>query len=122
MILVDTSAILALADRNDTQNEVAIAATRRANRERSRLLIHSYLIEESTALLQNRLGLDSALRFASSLKHFFVHWIDADDHERAVSLLRARGRRGLSLVDCASFVVMRKYGVTEALAFDEDFS
>jgi predicted nucleic acid-binding protein len=39
-----------------------------------------------------------------------------------VSLLRARGRRGLSLVDCASFVIMRRYGITRAMAFDEDFA
>jgi hypothetical protein len=41
------------------------------------LLVHSYLVAESTALLQSRLGLEPALRFTSSLGHFFVHWIDA---------------------------------------------
>jgi len=35
--------------------------------------------------------------------------------------LEERNRRGLSLVDCASFVVMRRYGIEEAFAFDEDF-
>jgi predicted nucleic acid-binding protein len=84
--------------------------------------VHSYLLAESAALLESRLGLEPALRFASSLDHFFVHWIDAEDHSGAVSLLRTRGRRGLSLVDCASFVVMRRYGVTQAIAFDEDFA
>lgn len=71
--------------------------------------------------MQSRLGLETALRFTSSLGHFLVHWIDAEDHGGAVSLLRTRGRRGLGLVDCASFVVMRRYGVTQAMAFDEDF-
>ena len=36
-------------------------------------------------------------------------------------MLRRRGRRRLSLVDCMSFVVMGKLGVTQAFAFDADF-
>ena len=39
----------------------------------------------------------------------------------AAALLRERNRRKLSLVDCMSFVIMRKYAVTTALAFDSDF-
>jgi predicted nucleic acid-binding protein len=38
-----------------------------------------------------------------------------------VELLASRGKRGLSLVDCTSFVLMRRLGVETALAFDEDF-
>ena len=36
-------------------------------------------------------------------------------------LLEERGKRGLSLVDCLSFLVMREYKVRQALAFDPDF-
>ena len=36
-------------------------------------------------------------------------------------LLEKRNRSGLSLVDCSSFVIMRKYSMTEAFAFDSDF-
>ena len=36
-------------------------------------------------------------------------------------MLGQRGRRGLSLVDCMSFIVMRKLEVRQAFAFDADF-
>ena len=71
--------------------------------------------------MQSRLGLTAALAFLESLDQFTVHWIDPADHEEAVELLSARNRRGLSLVDCASFVVMRRYGLTHGLFFDADF-
>ena len=69
-----------------------------------------------------RLGLEPALRFLDESESFMVHWVTDRDHHRAVELLRDRGRRGLSLVDCSSFVVMRDYQVTEALAFDTHFA
>jgi predicted nucleic acid-binding protein len=43
------------------------------------------------------------------------------DHEEAVRLPASQGKPTLSLVDCVSFVLMRKYRITTAFAFDEDF-
>jgi predicted nucleic acid-binding protein len=51
-----------------------------------------------------------------------IIWIDAATHEIAVNTLLAAGRRGLSLVDCISFVVMRRLGLKEVLALDRDFA
>ena len=50
-----------------------------------------------------------------------VGCVTPGDHDEAVGLLEERNKRGLSLVDCMSFAVMRKYRVTAALADDADF-
>ena len=121
MILLDTSAIYALAAVKDPNNVRAKAYMERALADGEELLIHSYIISEASSLLQRRLGLAAASTFARQVADFTVHWLGAEDHEEALRLLEARSRRGLSLVDCASFVVMRRYGVTQALAFDADF-
>lgn len=121
MIFLDTSAVIALANRLDPRHDEAVAAFAHMLGERESLLTHSYVLAETVALLQRRLGLDSALAFARQSREFEVHWVEHRDHEEAVTLLARRDRRGLSLVDCASFVVMRRYGVTQALAFDGDF-
>ena len=42
-------------------------------------------------------------------------------HLRAVAAWAAARRRGLSLVDCAGFELMRDLGVVTALAFDRHF-
>lgn len=49
-------------------------------------------------------------------------FVDPATHEIAVSTLFAAGRRGLSLVDCASFAVMRRLGLNDAFTLDRHFA
>lgn len=121
MILIDTSAIYALADRGDPNHESAVEWFRAAVETQEELLVHNAILIEATALLQRRLGLAAAVRFLDSSDQFIIHWVGARDHSEAVELLKERGRRGLSLVDCTSFAVMRHLRVTQAIAFDADF-
>ena len=121
MIFLDTSATLALANTEDVHHAEAVAALAWLASEGHALLIHNYVLVESAALLQRRIGLKSALAFLGDAEKFTVHWVTPADHSEAVSLLARRNRRGLSLVDCMSFIVMAKYEVTTALAYDEDF-
>ena len=121
MIFLDTSAVLALADLRDEHHAEAVAALESLMSAGNTLLSHNYILVESAALLQSRLGLDSALAFLSDAENFTVHWVTPTDHAEAVALLIERNLRGLSLVDCMSFVVMRKYDIGTALAFDSDF-
>ena len=121
MILLDTSAIYALADLGDPNHREALVAFRRLLEDGEDILLHSYVLVGAAALLQRRLGLDSALKFLQESQGFQVHWVSSGDHEEAVGLLEERGKRGLSLVDCASFAIMRHYQVSQALAFDTDF-
>ena len=121
MIFLDTSAIYALADTADPNHELAVKRFRNVLKADEEFLVHNYVLVESAALLQRRLGHDSARRFLQEANAFQVHWIGDEDHGRAMALFEERSRRRLSLVDCASFAVMRLYGVDTALAFDADF-
>ena len=121
MIFLDTSAVMALADAGDEHHGRAVAAMARLASEGQALFTHNYVLVESAAVLQRRIGLQSALAFLGDVDKLTVHWITPGDHDEAVGLLTERNRRGLSLVDCMSFVVMRMYGVTAALAYDADF-
>lgn len=97
-----------------------VYSSRRSTTER-RFSSTPNLLAEAAALLQHRLGLSVALRFLREATAFQSHWITSQDHREAVELLARRGKRGLSLVDCTSFVVMRRLGVERAFAFDADF-
>lgn len=121
MIFLDTSAIYALADEGDPNHERAKRLFQQALAAEEDLLIHNYILAESTALLQTRLGLEQALRFLRESESFYIHWLTDQDNKKGVDLLSKRRRRGLSLVDCVSFIVMRRYRVKKALAFDPDF-
>lgn len=83
----------------------------------------NYVLVETFALAQSRLGLDAA----RCLRHdvipvLRVIWVDTELHEAAVTALLTAGRRRLSLVDCVSFEVMRREGILQALAFDRHFT
>ena len=121
MIFLDTSAIYALADEADPNHHRAKRLLQLALEADEELLAHNYILAESAALLQNRLGFDPALRFLHESESFHIHWLTHLDHKKGVALWSKRRRRGLSLVDCVSFVVMRGQRVKKALAFDADF-
>ena len=121
MIFFDTSAALALADVEDDNHAQAVLALRRLIVEGHGLLTHNYVLVESAAVMQRRLGLKSALAFLSDSRNLTVHWVTPEDHSDAVALLSERDRRGLSLVDCMSFIVMKMYRSSTALAYDADF-
>ena len=47
--------------------------------------------------------------------------VEAEVHAAALGAFLAAGQRGLSLVDCTSFEVMRRGGIRRAFTLDADF-
>jgi predicted nucleic acid-binding protein len=50
-----------------------------------------------------------------------VIFVDQDIDAESWALLKARQDKDWSLVDASSFVVMQRYGITEALTIDGHF-
>jgi uncharacterized protein len=121
MIFLDTSAIYALADKADPNHADAYKKFDHALRSGESFLLHNYVLVESAALLQTRLGLQPALLFLREARAFEMEWVESALHQEAVKELAKIGKRGISLVDCMSFVVMRRRSVQRVLAFDPDF-
>ena len=121
MIFLDTSAIYALADKADPNHADACKKFDLALKAGEIFLLHNYVLVESAALLQARLGLQSALAFLKDARAFDTEWVDSASHQEALKELEKIGKRGISLVDCMSFLVMRRRGVRKILAFDTDF-
>ena len=121
MIFLDTSAIYALADKADANHANAYKKFDLALKAGESFLLHNYVLLESAALLQSRLGLQSALAFLRDARAFDTEWVDLALHQEALNEFEKNERRGISLVDCMSFVVMRRRGVKKILAFDTDF-
>jgi predicted nucleic acid-binding protein len=51
-----------------------------------------------------------------------IDWLDEQRHRMAIEMLLTAARKKLSLVDCASFLVMRDHAVTHAFCFDRQFA
>lgn len=121
MTFVDTSALLAFAYVDDTQHDAVVAALTPLLAAR-RAITHNYVVVETEALVKRRHGAAAARRLMRDLIPFLdVIWITPDLHDRAVESHLADSRRRTSLVDHASFVVMRERGIGEALALDRHF-
>ncbi len=126
-VFVDTSALYAVLDRSDERNVEASAIWLRLldalELGTLQLVTHGSILVEVTALVQRRLGMDAVRVLLDDVVALMdVVWIDSDLHERATTALLAAGARQISLVDWTSFETMRRLGVEEAFAFDDDFA
>ncbi len=122
MIFLDTSAIYAWADAADPNRRAAIRRLQAILDNGEELLTHNYVLVESIALLQARLGLTAATKLAKDSKAFVIEWVDDHLHASGIRELERSTRRRVSLVDHISFLVMRRRQVVIAFAFDPYFT
>ena len=122
IVYADTSGLYALLDAADGRHDEAATIVRSLLGDGAVLVTSNYVVAELTALVQSRLGLDVAVReHRGLLPALEIVFVDRGLHERAVAAWAAARRRGLSLIDCAGFELMRDLGVVTALAFDRHF-
>lgn len=119
---VDTSALYALLDRDDQNHPAAAGWFAGADPSATDLLTHGYVVVESAALADRRLGRDAARALLEDvLPVVTLVFVNESLHRAATSAYLAATRRGPSLVDRVSFELMRDRGITQAFAFDRDF-
>ena len=122
-VFIDTSAFYALMDRSDSYHQSASRLWTHFLDKGYELKTSNYVTVETLALLQNRLGFEAAdLWFRDVLGIVGTIWIDEVLHNLAFEIWLSLGRRKLSLVDCASFVVMRHDKVEKVFGFDKHFT
>jgi predicted nucleic acid-binding protein len=121
-VFVDTSAILALLNPGDKAHRRAGRAFGKLHEQSAHLVTHSYVLVETYALLQRRMGVKSVEAFRTDFAPLLeVEWVDADLHGSGLDLLLERRSKALSLVDCVSFLTMRRLRLVEVFAFDPHF-
>ena len=122
-VFLDTSAIFALMDGDDANHKRAAKVWAGLVEGEAQILVSNYVLVEAFALIQNRLGMKAVRVFEEELMPVLtVAWVEESVHASGVAALLAAARRKLSLVDCVSFVLMRKAGITDVLAFDRHFT
>ena len=120
---VDTSAFYAVLDADDRNHAQADRQWAALLGEQTTLVTTSYILVETLALLQHRLGLGAARAFHEDVYPLLrVEWVGARAHEAAMGVVLSAQRRHLSLVDCVSFDVMRSLVVRRVFTFDPHFA
>jgi predicted nucleic acid-binding protein len=118
-VFVDTSAWFAAVDRDDRWHGRAreILASGEA------LITSDHVLVESWLLMSNRINRDTAHRFWESLRDGIadIEWVIASDLDAAWTIGLLFPDQHFSLIDCTSFALMERLGLTRAASFDDDF-
>ena len=119
---IDTSAFLAVLDADDTHHKKAKDVWKELVPTETTLTSTNYVLVETCAVLQNRLGIESVRTFQEDILPIVtVDWVDEVAHRAGIMGLLTADRKKLSLVDCVSFDSMRRLGVKKAFVFDRHF-
>jgi predicted nucleic acid-binding protein len=122
MRFADTSFWIALVRRREQHHDTAVVL-QRANR--APILTTNLVLGETWTFLNRRDGHDVAQRAVELIRasqRASVERVDERHEDEAWRWLARHDERAYSFVDATSFAVMRRRRISEALAFDGDFS
>lgn len=124
MLLLDTSFIIALENRDDPYHARAKIIDRQMARENAVLCIHwGILLEigDGYARLNRREKGSQILQKFQQEEGYQIVPLTDELIRLATSLYRSRGDKECGLTDCLSFVLMEREGITQALSADVHF-
>ena len=121
-IFIDTSAFYALLDRDDANHPKARRVWTDMLKTERTFITSNYVLVETFALLQNRLGMEAVRGFQDDvLPLIAIEFVSSEAHRSGVAAFLSAARRNLSLVDCVSFEIIRASGIKAVFAFDKHF-
>ena len=124
LVFADRSGLVGNFLAADRHHAPARRELRRILRDGRRFLTTDYVFDEVVtrvrSMAEHREAVAVGERILSSAMIDIVDVEPADRHE-AWRLFKKYDDPKLSFTDCASFAVMRRFGLTEAFTFDEDF-
>ncbi len=119
---VDTAAFIAVLDRDDACHQSALTVWRKLLTDEVELLTSSYVLVETNALVQNRLGLKAVKAFYDDIYPLLIiEWVKEPHYHAGITGVIMASRKKLSLVDCVSFDIMRSKGIKTVFTFDRHF-
>ena len=119
-VLVDTSAVYALLDRDDANHKAAKDSLENLKRAHSEPFLTNFIVAECHALCLARLGAGVARRWLLA-NVWTVERVTADDEAAAREIIRKYTDKTFSYTDATSFAVMERLGLRAGFAFDPHF-
>lgn len=122
-ILVDTSALVALADADDRGHQVVVTWFLE-HAQNVRLVLTNYVFDECMTLMKSRFGAEAAISFGQRIRSSqfcrFVQ-LSAEDEVAAWQIFVQYSDKSWSYTDCSCLALMRRLGIEQALATDRHF-
>ena len=123
-LFIDSGGFYALISAESAAHADAVAIMEESRRARRRAVTTDYVLDETATLLRAR-GLTKQLkeffRLTESSQALSIEWMTPERFAGARRLMLKHLDQEFSFTDCASFVVMKKLRLLEALATDKHF-
>lgn len=122
-VYIDTSAFLAVLNAGDEYHAQALPIWNMLlDDDQIKMHTNSFVLVESYALIQNRLGFDAVKTFYKDMNPVLViHWVEKHIFEKSILPLLSANRKKISLVDCTSFITMLTVNINKVFTFDRHF-
>ncbi|MBM4140941.1 MAG: PIN domain-containing protein [Nitrospira sp.] len=123
-LFVDTSAWLALTDKNDQYHNRAVSKSLEIKRQKIELITSEYIIDESITLIRYRVSHHAAIIFGDSLlSSRIIRIVDVTEEGRlkAWEIFKKYEDKEFSFTDCTSFALMKNLRLQKSFTFDEHF-
>lgn len=123
-LFVDTSAWLALNDKNDQYHSNSLVKSLEIKKKRFELVTSEYILDESITIIRYRVSHRAAVIFGDSLFNSnIVKIINVSNEDRlnAWELFKKYEDKEFSFTDCTSFILIENCGIQQAFTFDMHF-
>ena len=123
MILLDTSALIALSDRKDKNHEKAVKFFKEVVK-RTRFVLPKHVLIEYIDGVTKRIGKGKAIEELENIlnsKLVIIEFEKRRDWEKAIEYFKRYDDKEIDLTDCITFAIMERLKIKEAFTFDNDF-
>lgn len=124
-LFIDTSAFLALEDRDDRHHKRAQALFGQIREQRPILVTSNLILAETISLIGSRLYPKKAVEFGERLhgsRVIRLIYLNQEIEALALKTYQKFNNPKLSFVDCTSFELIRLLRLDAVFAFDEHFA
>jgi len=121
-IFVDTSAWIALVDKDDSHHKEAASSYPSLLKNHRNLITSNFVIAETYIIILNELGHKLAIDFLEKLKaspRILKIYSNEDIEEEAEPILVKYSDQDFSYTDAISFVIMKRQKIRKAFSFDK---
>jgi len=123
-IFVDTSAWIALVDKDDSHHKEAASSYPSLLKNHRNLITSNFVIAETYIIILNELGHKLAIDFLEKLKaspRILKIYSNEDIEAEAEPILVKYSDQDFSYTDAVSFVIMKRQKIRKAFSFDKHF-
>jgi len=119
-VFVDSSAIVALIVKKDSNHEQAVEVLDRLTRQGAELVISNFIIAESYNLIAVRANSFKAREWLLA-NTWPVERVERLDEKRALEIIRTYDDKDFSYTDATSFAMIERFAIDFAFTFDRHF-